>query len=116
MKRTLLMLALATALTGCSDGPKMHAEVQGESLTLTADDDGVITVQKIVVNGRAGQDNCDSSTEKLSAEWAKVGVTLPLPARLQRGDSVSDVFSGCGQILSAEVTTDRGTLSLSFSD
>jgi hypothetical protein len=94
--------ALFLALTGCENGtaPTMRVEVSKElRVTITSDDTDPFTVNRLVVNGRAGQSGCDTTASGL-------------PATLRHGDAVTIHGISCGsKILQVDVYTNRGSSS-----
>ena len=75
---------------------------------IIGDDDQPFTVRRVVVNGRAGEQGCDSE-QKIPGSESENG----FPATLKRG-SMTFAAVACGALLSAEVYTDRGTASFKF--
>jgi hypothetical protein len=93
------------------DTPAIRAELItgqfGEFVQLVGDDSKPFTVQRVVINGRAGDPGCDSSKTNL-------GEPPLLPATLKRGDI--SLYSGlCGRrVLTADIFTDRGNVTFKF--
>jgi hypothetical protein len=86
----------------------------GPTLTLTAGEP--FTLQRLVINGRDHEDNCDLPEKQLSAEstdTSNMGASMQsvygaqLPKELKTGDKAV-FFSGCGEVMKFDVYTNRG--------
>jgi hypothetical protein len=77
------------------------------AITVTSDDDQPFTMKRIVANGRAGEEGCDSVLKNNGND--------PLPPQmLKRGDAAA-FMSICGSsVLTADIYTDRGRSTFKF--
>ena len=97
--------------------PNMRAEIDGNNLSIIADDDNPFTVQRVVLNGRENEKGCDSRVAVLQDAQNPDFPSSTLPAALKRGRNIFFNTGGsCGEILSADIYTDRGVSHLKFGD
>ena len=92
-------------------------------MTVTGDDDQPFTITRIIFNGRASEVGCDypdysppnTPAKKLSSDplTAIQQMQLPFASTFKRGEQQT-YLPRCGKILSAEIHTDRGTVTYKF--
>jgi len=85
----------------------------GKVMTVTGDDDSAFTIQRVIINGRQNEKGCDFPKFAPEENDMDYQGATPLPATLKRGEQAA-FGTGCGEILSVDIYTDRGTSQFKF--
>jgi hypothetical protein len=110
----LLCIAVIAFVSGCSESaPNLSGVIENGGVTITSDEDGVVTIQRMLINGRNGDRGCDFEGKYQPDRYP--GTYWNFPVTLKRGD-FTHVMALCGRILQVTVYTDKGDASLNFDD
>ena len=97
MKRILLLLLLAPALTAC--GPRLRSDlIAGRTVMVTNGGDGPVRIERIIANDHTERAEC---------------VDLP-KVELAPGRSYTTTFFHCEEVREIDVETDAGWREMGF--